>query len=574
MELLQYLEVIRKWIWLIVLATVLAAVSSLIASLLTVPVYKTTTTLIISQVIQSPNPDPSDIMASQQLVQTYVQLVRREPILTATIAALGLKQDWQSLRERVSATPVQGTQLLEISVLDTSPERAKVIADEIAHQLILQSPTTPSAEQQERLAFIRAQLPDLERKINEAKGTIATLDQTIAAAASAREILDAQQRQTVLQVQISQWQATYGQLVSLLQKGNLNYISVIEPAEIPRIPVSPKIDWNVMLASAIGLTLSVSAAFLLEYLDDRIRSPLEAQALVGAPVLAAIGRIEGKDYSHKLIAERDLRSPLTEGYRALRTNLQSSALEATSKTILITSPGRADGKSVTAANLAVVLAQAGISVILVDADLRRPVIHEIFGLRNHIGLTNWLVRQENEARATTGEARLWSKRLSLPKPYIQTTRVPRLRVITSGPLPPNPAEVLGSICMQQFLEAAAQMADVVILDSPPCVAVTDGVILARWADGVLLVLDSQNTRRQEVRRARESLQAVGAKVLGTVINRLTLGAGGYHFYSNSYQSDGKNSRNGRPPNALAKLFSTGKNHKASEARNRRPAPER
>ena len=143
MELLQYFNIIRKWIWLIILATSLAAGSSLIASMLAVPVYSTTTTLIIGQVIQNPNPSAGDIFGSQQLAQTYVQLATKEPLLNATVNALGLQQDWSSLRGQVSAYPIQGTQLMAISVIDTSPKRAKAIANEIARQLILQSPTTP-----------------------------------------------------------------------------------------------------------------------------------------------------------------------------------------------------------------------------------------------------------------------------------------------------------------------------------------------------------------------------------------------------------------------------------------------
>src|SRR5689334_1996077 len=136
MELLHYLTIIRKWFWLIVLATTLAAGSSLIASMVTVPVYRTTTTLIVSQVIESANPNSGDIFASQQLAQTYVQLITKEPILSASVDALGLNRDWRSLRGQVSANPAAGTQLLAINVVDTDPLRAKTIADEVARQLI------------------------------------------------------------------------------------------------------------------------------------------------------------------------------------------------------------------------------------------------------------------------------------------------------------------------------------------------------------------------------------------------------------------------------------------------------
>jgi succinoglycan biosynthesis transport protein ExoP len=573
MELLQYFNIIRKWIWLIILATALAAGSSLIASLLAVPVYRTTTTLIVSQIIENPNPNSGDIFASQQLAQTYVQLATKEPILNATVRALGLRQDWVSLRGQVSAFPIQGTQLMAVSVIDTVPTRAKIIADELARQLILQSPTTPSSEQQERLEFIQNQMPELERKIQDGNQRVAELDQLISTATSARQIQEIQDQQTILQQQINEWQATYANLLASLQTGRLNYITVVEPAEVPRVPVSPRVALNLALAIAVGLTLSVGAVLLLEYLDDTIRSPAEVRTLLNAPILTAIGRIEGDNYPSKLVAEREPRSPLTEAYRALRTNLQFSSLDNPVKTIVVTSAGPSEGKSLTASNLAVVLAQAGLSVILVDADLRRPVVHRIFDLKNNIGLTTWLVGQNAAepiapmlATAAAGGSR-WLEPAAGGKgsplePFIQSTQVPRLRVISSGSLPPNPAEVLGSARMHQFLEEIQQVADIVVLDSPPCVTVTDAIVLSRWVDGVILVLDQKNSTRQGIQRARENLQTVGAKILGAVINRLDSHSGnGYYsgYYSDYYyHRDGAESKNGKAPTGLRKWLGRGK----------------
>ena len=571
MELLQYINIIRKWIWLIILATTLAAGSSLIASLLAVPIYRTTTTLIVSQIINNPNPSSGDIFTSQQLAQTYVQLATKEPILNATVTALGLRQDWVALRDQVSAYPIAGTQLMAISVIDTQPLRAKAVADEIAQQMILQSPTTPSADQQARLDFVTAQLPVIEKEIRNGNLHIADLDQQIANATSARQIQDLQAQQNGVSTQVNQWQTTYSQMLASLQTGRLNYITVVEPAEVPNVPVSPRTTLNLGLAIAVGLTLSTGAVLLLEYMDDTIRSPGEVRALLGAPILTAVGKISGASYSDKLIAEREPRSPLTEAYRALRTNLQFSSLDNPMRTIVVTSAGPSEGKSLTAANLAVVLAQAGMSVILVDADLRRPVVHKIFGLQNRTGLTSWLVGQPTEPAVAAAGGGRWLEPSAVGKggplePYIQSTSVARLRVVTSGSLPPNPAEVLGSGRMHQFLEEINQIADIVVLDSPPCGTVTDAVVLSRWVDGVILVLDQKNTSRQGVQRARENLQAVGAKILGAVINRLdNRGANSYYYsgYQNSYyyHNDGNGSSNGKAPGGIRKLLGRGKSSK-------------
>jgi len=581
MELLQYINIFRKWIWLIILSTTLAAGSSLIASMLAVPVYQTTTTLIVSQIINNPNPAANDIFASQQLAQTYVQLATKEPILNATVTALGLQMDWASLRPQVSAFPIAGTQLMAISAIDTNPLRAKAIADEIARQMILQSPTTPSADAQARLDFIRTQLPILEKEIQDGNKHIKDLDQQIASATSAHQIQDLQAQEQGVQSQLNQWQNTYAGLVGSLQQGGLNYISVVEPAAVPTVPVSPRTTLNLVLAVAVGLSLSIGAVLLLEYLDDTIRSPGEVRALLNAPILAAIGRISGSNYAEKLVADREPRSPLTEAYRALRTNLQFSSLDNPVRTIVVTSAGPSEGKSLTASNLAVVLAQAGLSVMLVDADLRRPVLHKIFGLNNNIGLTTWLVGQSAEpatANAATAPAAGGSRWLepSAPgksgplEPFIQATGISRLRLMTSGPLPPNPAEVLGSARMHQFLEEINQIADIVVLDSPPCVTVTDAVVLSRWVDGVILVMDQKNTSRQGIQRARENLQAVGAKILGAVINRIDpRGSSGYYYasyYSTYYYQNGSKeaaSGNGKSPSGLRKLLGRGKNGKAA-----------
>jgi len=323
---------------------------------------------------------------------------------------------------------------------------------------------------------------------------------------------------------------------------------------------------------------------LFRSLDDTIRSPGEVRALLNAPILAAIGKITGSEYADKLIAEREPRSPLTEAYRSLRTNLQFSSLDNPIRTMVVTSAGPSEGKSLTASNLAVVLAQAGLSVVLVDGDLRRPVLHKIFGLKNNIGLTTWLVGQTGEpALAVTAAPASGSGRWLEPtvvgkaaplEPYIQATGITRLRVMTSGALPPNPAEVLGSARMHQLLEEINQIADIVVLDSPPCVTVTDAVVLSRWVDGVILVMDQKNTSRQGVQRARENLQAVGAKILGAVINRIDpRGSSGYYYasyYSTYYyHNDSKDSKsgNGKAPTGLRKLLGRGKNGKPHTSTN-------
>ena len=202
-----------------------------------------------------------------------------------------------------------------------------------------------------------------------------------------------------------------------------------------------------------------------------------------------------------LVTVKDPRSAVAEAYRALRTNLTFINLDHKLRTLLITSAGPDEGKSTVVANLAVVEAQAGQRVILVDADLRRPRQHEFFGLTNSTGLTSMLAD-------TSG----------LQNPPLQETEIPGLRVLTSGPQPPAPAELLASQRMAAALNALAEQADLIVFDAPPVVAVTDAAILATQVDGVMLVINANRTRREHATRARQVLEKVNAKIIGSVLN--------------------------------------------------------
>jgi capsular exopolysaccharide synthesis family protein len=215
----------------------------------------------------------------------------------------------------------------------------------------------------------------------------------------------------------------------------------------------------------------------------------------------------------ELVTISEPRSPISEAYRALRTNLDFANLDQTFKTLAVTSAGVGEGKSTTLANLAVVSAQAGRKVILVDADLRRPTLHQIFGLNNDTGLTT----------AMMDEA-------ALASPPLQETSIKGLSVLTSGPLPPNPAELMGSRRMEEVIAALAERADQVFFDTPPVVAVTDAAVLATKVDGVLLIISAGKTRREYARTAVQRLEQISARLVGTVLTNVQMGAGFKGYY--------------------------------------------
>jgi len=215
-----------------------------------------------------------------------------------------------------------------------------------------------------------------------------------------------------------------------------------------------------------------------------------------------------------LITVADPRSPVSEAYRTLRTNLDFSSLDKPIKTMLLTSAGPEEGKSTVLANLAVTTAQTGRKVILVDCDLRRPTLHNIFNLKNDVGLTTMVVDDA-----------------AMESPPLQDTGVEGLQLVSSGPLPPNPSELLGSRRMEEIIAALLERADVVLFDAPPVVAVTDAAVLATKVDGVLLVINAGGTKRDYARAAKARLEKVNANLLGSVLNNVRFDVSLHRYYT-------------------------------------------
>ncbi|MFQ5813738.1 MAG: polysaccharide biosynthesis tyrosine autokinase [Anaerolineae bacterium] len=523
MELRQYFAVIWKWLWLILLGTAVATGLSYYTSRSMSPIYQTSTTVMVGQSLQNTNPNTQDLWTSERLAQTYAEMVKRQPILQGAVDALGLDIPYQWLGGQVHVNLIQNTQLMEIKVMDTDPLRAKVIADELARQLILQSPTGPEKQQSQYRQFTESQIEDLQGKIQTTQEEMQQLQEAIDAETSATGLANKQAQMAALQNKLNTYQTNLAQLLNFFQGSATNYVEVIEPATVPTTPISPRTRLNVLLAATVGLILAVGAAFLLEYLDDTIKTPDDISQALDLFTLGAVTRIEGENIEDKLVTADHPRSPISEAYRVLRTNLQFSAVDKPLKTLLVTSANPIEGKSLTVANLGVVMAQAGLSVVIVDTDLRRPVLHRIFRLTKEDGLTNALLLGGNPN----------------PDGYLQATEVENLRVLTSGPLPPNPSELLGSERMSRLIEHLKGQADILLFDSPPCLAVTDAAVLSSQVDGVLLVVDAGACRRGFAVHAVEGLSKVGGNVLGAVLNKLSPRGAGYYYYYYYYSSEGE-----------------------------------
>ncbi len=514
MDLRRQISVLRHWAWLIVASVLIAGGTAFLVSSQMPKVYEGQTTLLVGQALTAVNPDYNQLLVSQQLSQTYTQVATTRPLLQEVIQQVGLDTTPEELLKRVKAeTAASNSTLITITAQDSSPVRAAAIANALANDLIAASPAIQGRQASVEQS-IDADLQATQTQIDQAQAEVQRLSNL-----PSRTPAEDQELQS-LQAQLTTLRSTYASLLPFSSNNAPSLLSVVEPAVPPDKPASPQLLLNTLLAAMVGLMLAVGIAFLAEYLDDTLKSGEEVEDAVALPTLGTIVRMRGDAKRSELYRLATLlypRSPAAEAYRTLRTNVEFASVDAPLRTILVTSSVPGEGKTTTAANLAVAFAQSGRNTLLLDADLRKPGIHRIFDLPNAHGLTS-LLRAEDAAIESLSHA----------------TEQEHLRVMTTGPLPPNPAELLGSQRMRAVLERLAGEFDLVVIDSPPLQAVTDAAILATLADGTLFVVDAGHTRRGAVQQGRAALDRVDAHVLGVVLNRLSERLQSEYYYYRYY----------------------------------------
>jgi non-specific protein-tyrosine kinase len=558
MELRLYLSLLMKWVWMILLATGLAAGANYVATSMQPKLYQASVKLMVGQSIISTSPNAQDIQTSQQLAQTYIHLATTMPVLQNVVNTLNLNLPPESLKESITASVIPDTQLIQVRVNDTQPARAQALANEIARQLTLQGPGTQQDPKQRE--FVQLQVNDLQNKIADGQKTLNDLRSSIQVTSSAREIAAKQAQITTLETQMSQWQQSYSTLLSFLAPRSPGYLTIVEPAEMPQRPFAPNVLLSTVLAAGVGFILSLGIALVVEYLDDTIKSTDDVTHLLELPTLCSLVKItnamehasqksrkraarppknsgstnhpsasyssvttcEPCSHSTKLVTLSSPHSVASEAYRVLRTSIQLETIDKPFKSILVTSSMRGEGKSLTAANLAITMAQGGKRTILIDGDLRRPFLHRLFKFStNDAGLTTGLVDPDHLGT------------------IMHATDEKNLRVITSGPLPADPSSLLGSLRMRALKERLEADADILIFDSPPCSPVADTALLAQLVDRIVLVIDVSHTRRRDALRAKEILTRTNAQILGIVLNRVHPGNLDYYYYHNYESTDNK-----------------------------------
>lgn len=564
------LVTLRRWAWLLVTGLALGAVLMAVISILQKPVYQASTKVLVTKSTQNQTADISGAINLQQTADTYVQFLGMEPVLELVSQRVG----GEIAPEAIRASLVQNTQIINVTVNDTDPARAAKIADTLVQVLIEQNEILQAGRYTDAEASLLVQKADMETKIqsiqnelnqanqsavqDQSANILAKIDETQkeldSLAASPEISTEKTERIRHLQLLLSDYQEAYNTLIvtgkvvgqndkvaqleksyNLYQQLYLNLLTNLESIRMARLqntpnvvqinqatvsdqPVSPRTTLNTALGGLAGLILAFLAVFLIEYFDDTLKSSEELERFFGLAVVGYISEVTPREQKQgNLNVSAQPRAPIAEAFRSIRANLEFAGVDKPLKTILLTSAGPAEGKSTTAANLAAIMAQGGKRVTLVDADLRRPSLHRLFGLNNRAGLTDLF--RERQALKNVAQAVGESHKIS---------------VITTGSLPPNPTELLASEKMNNILEELKRSCEMVIVDSAPAI-VADAQVLSAKVDGVLLIIQPGKTHRGAIHATLEQLRRAGANVIGVIFNRISASRMNYYSGYGQYQ---------------------------------------
>ncbi|HLA86868.1 MAG TPA: polysaccharide biosynthesis tyrosine autokinase [Anaerolineales bacterium] len=504
MELRRVTIIIVRWWWLLVLSIAIGAGIGYAISRGQTPVYLATTTVLVGESIQSSRVDRVDIQVSEALVLTYVEIARRQPVLQGVVTTLNLNESWQNLGRRVTINQIESTQIIEIGVEADSRELAQSIADEIVNQLILLSPSSSeSAENQLTNSFNREQITNLQERIVNGQKRLAEIETAINNSISEFELTALQQEKTNLEGLIIEWERNYTQLLTLTEpKRDPTRLTVVEPAHSGNRIIRPLVPLNTIVGGGVGMILALGLIFLLDFLDDTYRSLKDFPQSEEVNILGSIRRIKGKKLSDKIIAQLQPHSPITESYRIIRSRIRFKRGDNPARSIMVTSSMPEEGKSLTAANLAVVFAQANFKTVIVDADLRHPVLHELFEVENEAGLGDVL-----------------SSHAMRVEECIKNTPVDNLQILTSGKALPDPSGQLGSERMEEIIMDLKKIAEIVIFDSPPVLVFADAIALSRRIDGIIVVIKAGKSKRSAINQTLLDLQNANANLLGSIFNQ-------------------------------------------------------
>ncbi len=505
-NLLDYLAILWRRKFIILLTVVVAVAAGIGVDLARTREYSSTAQLLfLAQGTSGTSGSTNSSLTTTQL-STDVQLVQSAKVQAKAAQLL------HQVPPAASVALVGTTQVADITVTSPNKQLAAQAANAYARAYVtvtthdyIAGLTSQETTYEKQLTAIQKQISTLSGQLTNAKTS------SNEAAGLGTQLAGLYTQETQLQSQLS--------LIQDAIAHNSSSGELVQPAVVASSPSSPKVVEDALIAGLIGLILGIGFALLRDHLDDRIRSKDDLEKAAGG--LPAIGLIpttgewrDGK--TPYLIAATRPKSPAAEAFRGLRTSVRFAGLDKPIKVLQVTSPSSADGKTTTSANLAWTMAESGQTVVLVDCDLRRPRVHDFFGLTHEKGMTSVLLGESTLAEALQ------------PVP-----NQPRLRVLASGSVPPNPSELLSSRATADIFKALSNHADIVILDSAPVLPVTDAAVLATHADAVILVASAGISTRRGAARALETLSRVNAPLIGVVLNR-TPDSDAYVYYGYGY----------------------------------------
>lgn len=525
----RYIAILKRWLWLLVLSVTLGACVAFFISNSQLPVYQATATILINA---APNTtsgtDYSSMLASGQIAGTYARLFTERMVLDRLVSELPITTSVEELQEMIQVSVVRNTQLMELKVENTNPEVAAYIANNLVTVFSDVIQDMQSQRYQDSKSSLQLQMKNLEDLMQATREELSTLGTAA----------EDDPRVNRLEASLNQYQQSYTSLLQTFEQIRLaeaqtsSSVTQVSKAVPPDEPIRPRTVTNTLLGAVIGLLLAAGMIFLIENLDDTLRSISDIPASLGLSLLSFLPRVNQDDLRKGPVTHNQPRSPIAERFRSLRTNIQYASVDKPLRVILVTSPTPSDGKTTVVSNLATALAQSGKRVTIVDADMRRPRIHKEFTLHNVSGLSTLFVSPSLEL----GNA-------------LQPTNITGLSVVTAGRLPPNPAELLASDKMSDILRVIGESADMIIIDTPPATVVTDAIALATRVDGVIVVINLAFTRLGALRHTVDELRRVGTNILGAVVNGVDAGDIRYNYgkYYHYYSDDRVNASPTRNP---------------------------
>lgn len=442
------------------------------------------------------------------VVENPQRTVLRDELAKLQLKETALAQDFAPGAPPLVSVQEQIQQIKEL--LKDEPARRAEPVDALNERYIALRKTEQQLEAD--LMKFRSELNAAEAAYGAQKGIVDTLGPAEIQFAALTAEKDRHQAEFALH-------AGYLTDLKIREQADPTEVSVLEKATVPVRPIEPRVPVNAAITLVLALFLGAGVAFLQEYMDDRVNDPADIERISGLPMLGHVPVMPPG--SPRTLSQLASNSQIAEAYRGLRSSVGFASIDHPLRRLVVTSASKGEGKSLTSVNLAQAMALDGKRVILLDADLRRPSLHRVLGLPNTPGLSELL----------TGARTI--------EECLQTTQVENLQVVCSGPVPPNPAELIGSLRFEEIVGELEEFCDIVILDTPPCIPVTDPLIMAARADGVVLVVNAGATRKNAVRHAMMLLERARARTIGVVFNNVQANKGGYYYYTYyQYSGDG------------------------------------